>query len=72
MHERAQRGSLVSLSRGRPPVTSILHRLVQSQANFDMRKGCERSIVCVRVCVCLGGRAFFQGKVEEKDGACEV
>lgn len=45
MHERAQRGSLVSLSRGAPPVTSILHPLVRSQANFDMRKGCERMMV---------------------------
>lgn len=42
MHERAQRGSLVSLSRGAPPVTSILHPLVRSQANFDMRKGVRK------------------------------
>lgn len=42
MHESPQHGSCVSLSRGTPPVTFILHPLVQSQANFDIRKGCER------------------------------
>lgn len=48
-----------------PPVTFILHSLVQSQANFDIRKGCKGWWGGAR-----GG--FLKGKVEEKDRVCEV